>query len=660
MKKIQSKLCRHKFAVTMLFSLIIGLSVFSSDAGAAQEDADIVQTEADKRVIPDKYNTMPVAGEGGFTTVADEGFSVTSLEGKQQLVKFQGGAKGERKINLQYANKNLEGTFIIENVDFSATIDKLTILSEVYRDESKKKLDITFKNCVFRTFSAGRDATEYVKFKFENCSFESINGSNLELKRCYLGGGIEDRIIPFSNFTIIDSYIANPTSLKESTGEIHVDGVQIYGWKTVEAHDIKFDGCRFEMPAITYENAPKSYVNACIMLQLEFNNGRNISFENCYINGGGFAVYASSKADKTTGEDWTYENTYFKNLKFGCASRWGKVYTKKQHPDVQLNKDTWTDADSIYVGTVSRDKKNKCVNLCVANDTNEDRTFAVYTSSGKKYDFTIEACPKWSQINGRKFEELPFDNLYTIPEDAEWIVCYETTNGAFNQVRYENWTDKELVLTKDTAGNQVVKEKGKNVTYEVKDIVLNKNIYTYTGKEIKPQVTVKDTEGNIIGSEYYSVKYVKNKNSGIATVNVMMKAPYNGTYNKTFTIKPVVPAIAKLTVTKNSVNVTLKKCNSDISGYVIELSTDRQFKNGSVVSHRLYKTLNSKTFRNLKPDTVYYVRVKTYKTTNVAWVNKNVYSDYTKTLSTKTAKTATLAKTIKKTKVIKKAKTTKK
>ena len=72
-------------------------------------------------------------------------------------------------------------------------------------------------------------------------------------------------------------------------------GIQIYGNNTdstVKTENIHFDNCRFEMPSLRYPNAKKAYVNACIMLQTEFSDGDNMSFENCYINGGGYSMYA--------------------------------------------------------------------------------------------------------------------------------------------------------------------------------------------------------------------------------------------------------------------------------------------------------------------------------------------------------------------------------
>ena len=436
------------FVILITITLIIAIS---TSANADEETTAIGYTSEDTNVFPDKYNTMATAPEGGFTIIErGSTLNVTNLEGQPMTIKFQDSGT-EQKINLKYANADLEGTIVFENVDFSATMDKLTILNTEVRMENQKRITFIFRNCVFKNFSGGRNPNDYVHYTFENCTFTMFYGSNADLNRCFLGGGVSDRIVPFCNVSVNNCYIANPTCETTVDGEIHVDGTQIYGWETTDAFEIRFDGSRFEMPALSYPNAPKVYVNACIMLQLEFSNGHDISFTNCYVNGGGMSVYASCKNDRQ------YSNTYFKNLKFGCARRYSKIYPT-QAAGVELNLDTWTDSESIYVGTVYRDSSSQTVNISVTNDTNQPRTFRIYTSSGRFYDFEIEECPLWKDFNGRKFEDFPFDRLFTIPEYSDWVVCYETTGGIFKQIRYVNWGDNELVLNRNYNGDFSVNE----------------------------------------------------------------------------------------------------------------------------------------------------------------------------------------------------------
>lgn len=626
---------------------------------ASEGGTPIRQTTEDTHVIPDKYNTMAVAPSGGFTTIKNENtLSVTNSEGQPVTIKFYT-SENVQKIDLEYSNKDLEGTILFENIDFSSAMDTLVIQGDSARQNTKKKVHFIFKNCVFSKFNCSREGNEYVEYTFENCTFQSFWGSNAIIKNCYFGGGIGDRIIPFCRVTVEDCYIANPTSRVASEEAIHTDGTQLYGWETTEVYDVRFSRCRFEMPAIQYPNAPKTYVNACIMLQLEYNNGHDISFTDCYVNGGGYSVYASFTNNRQ------YKNTYFKNLKFGCSARYGKIYRRILADGVTLNEDTWTDASSIYVGTVNRNSNNKII-LSVSNDTNQKRTFKVYTSSGKSYNFTIGACPRFEDFGSKTFEQFPFDKLYTIPEAADWIVCYDTTAGKFKQVRYINWGDSDLVLTKDNAGNNIVKELNNSIPPEfpavpespaapitpvvpetpvtpevpgqpensdkgiptVKSVTLSKTSYIYSGKDIKPKVVIKDENGTVLSASDYLITYENNKKVGIGTVKITMNGDYKGTYTRKFTIRPAGTNIRKAAKKGNKITVAWKQIKQT-TGYQIQISTDKKFKdkNTKTYSIKNNKTI-SRTFKIPQTKKPYYVRVRTYKIVKIDGVNKKVYSTW--------------------------------
>lgn len=70
-----------------------------------------------------------------------------------------------------------------------------------------------------------------------------------------------------------------------------------------------------------------------------------------------------------------------------------------------------------------------------------------------------------------------------------------------------------------------------NVTINIddKDIV-------YTGKEIKPVITVTDKGGGRVNPESYDIEYENNINAGTATVIITGKADYIGSITKTFVI----------------------------------------------------------------------------------------------------------------------------
>ena len=71
---------------------------------------------------------------------------------------------------------------------------------------------------------------------------------------------------------------------------------------------------------------------------------------------------------------------------------------------------------------------------------------------------------------------------------------------------------------------------------------------------------------------------------------------------------------------------------SGVSGYEIQLATDKKFKkNKKTVTIKKQKTTKT-TVKKLKAKKKYYVRVRTYKTVN----GKKVYSSWSKVKSVKT------------------------
>ena len=94
---------------------------------------------------------------------------------------------------------------------------------------------------------------------------------------------------------------------------------------------------------------------------------------------------------------------------------------------------------------------------------------------------------------------------------------------------------------------------------------------TYTGSEIKPNITVKDGTTTLVNGTDYTVSYKNNVNAGTATVTISFKGNYSGTKTVTFSIveksptKPSEPsAPTKITSSSLSVNETLG-CISKIS-----------------------------------------------------------------------------------------------
>jgi len=186
------------------------------------------------------------------------------------------------------------------------------------------------------------------------------------------------------------------------------------------------------------------------------------------------------------------------------------------------------------------------------------------------------------------------------------------------------------IVKKCTVCNKTVT----STIYYPKTISLSATSYTYNGKVKKPSVTVKNSKGNKIGSQYYSVSYSKGrKNVGKYTVTIKFKGNYTGTIKKTFTIKPKSTSISKLTAGKKKFTVKWKKQTSQTTGYQIQYSTNKNFKSAKTVTVSKNKT-TSKAVSKLKAKKKYYVRIRTYKTVG----KTKIYSSWSKAKTVTTKK----------------------
>lgn len=153
---------------------------------------------------------------------------------------------------------------------------------------------------------------------------------------------------------------------------------------------------------------------------------------------------------------------------------------------------------------------------------------------------------------------------------------------------------------------------------------------TYTGKALKPAVTVKFGKTKLKVGTDYSVTYKNNKKIGLATAIVKGKGKYSGAKKVAFKINPKGTAFTKQTAGNRQ--ITLKWKNpKNVTGYEIQYSLKKSFSGKKAVKIKKAKTLTT-TVRKLKANKTYYVRIRTYATVN----KKNYCSAWSKAIAVKT------------------------
>ena len=438
---------RRVRALSLLLAVTMAVTVFLPGVRVKADDKVAVsQQDEDINVIPDKYNT----GASGDLKVFN---GDTDQWGKAIIVGKKNGADvnlalkesvdkktGEVSFNMNFKSlaelKALEGEVVLENIDFSGF--KIDAKSD---SAHQNDLTIVFRNCRFANVVKAFEDSK-VTFKFENCNLIRFEGSNAAFKRCALGGSINDPMHIFRNVTVEDTYFSDINF--GSTNGTHIDAVQIFGQKGMDIGHIHFRNCRFEVPSIEFEGST-AYVNACIMLQIEYSNGSDIHFEDCILNGGGSTIYA------VTDDDFSMTDVSFKDLKIGSAHAFNAIY-----PIIDPNAhfENITSTDSLYIGTVS--KEGGKTSFSVTNDTPFDRKLLIVTDKGD-FSFDIPAGPTKKTLKDRTFKaftDLPADLKKVINADVGYAVCLDVTDPKdITQIRFVNYTGSTVMIDSSYYGD---------------------------------------------------------------------------------------------------------------------------------------------------------------------------------------------------------------
>ena len=99
---------------------------------------------------------------------------------------------------------------------------------------------------------------------------------------------------------------------------------------------------------------------------------------------------------------------------------------------------------------------------------------------------------------------------------------YEIIPSGLNSLNYDITYEKGILKTNI-------------ITLTDDNVLVEQGPFTYTGKEIKPNITVIE-DGIILDSNDYNLEYTNNINSGIGRIKVTCKNHYIGIIEKTFTI----------------------------------------------------------------------------------------------------------------------------
>ena len=207
--------------------------------------------------------------------------------------------------------------------------------------------------------------------------------------------------------------------------------------------------------------------------------------------------------------------------------------------------------------------------------------------------------------------------------DLEHVLCLYDEE----EYDYALWFDEAMWLTVDGVTVHV----GAPLTVETSSCEITVKDKTYTGKALKPAVTVTYNGEKLKKGTDYTVTYENNTKVGTATATVKGIGNYTGSKKATFKIKPKGTTLSKVTPGKKKLTVTWKKQTKQVSGYQIQYGTKKDFSNAKKVTVSGANTAKT-TIKKLKAKKTYYMRIRTYKTVS----GKKYYSSWSKAKKTKT------------------------
>ncbi len=424
----------------LLASLFVLVVIFSLYLNFRQNEMDIVDTNIPKSDVQEEYikkNTNDLLDIPDKTnTGIDKSVPLAVIDslGEHDGIYYKFSSNNTKlSLDLFYSNRELGNEILIKDKDFSKF--PFTMLNDTEVTERKT---VVFENCKFYSIASSRQDS-MVNYVFKNCSINNFTGSNASFDKCYFGGSILDALNPFRNVTVTNSFISDLSHPTTDIKELHSDGVQIYGYKGLDAVNIHFDNCRFEVPSIPYTMNVGVYVNSCISASLEYSNGSNLTFTNIIMNGGAYSIYAGVDAP------FKVNDVKFQNVKVGSSKVWGNIYPR---PNPDITYENIVDTDKLYVTTVKKNTDDG-IDLYVTNDTETDRKLIVITDDYVEHEYIIKGSPlvgKLSEtaVNALTIDDFSIDKQITINADTQWVICYDESILTANQIRYVNWGKDEV------------------------------------------------------------------------------------------------------------------------------------------------------------------------------------------------------------------------
>lgn len=293
-----------------------------------------------------------------------------------------------------------------------------------------------------------------------------------------------------------------------------------------------------------------------------------------------------------------------------CSNRYGNVYTGSEIiPDITLT----------YKGEVLTNGEDYSIEF----KNNIDVGYGIYTIKGiNDAGYTGELSLSYRIIasslsrptitvsktcilkNGTAIPEVKLVyNGKTLIKDTDYILSYENnTSVGTGKVRITGIGNFSGTITK------LYKVVMPPVSVTKCSFTGLADTRVYTGKAIKPVITVKNGTKKLTSGTHYTVSYSNNVKCGTATITIkgVESNGYNGTKKLTFKIRPGKTTAKVVNVKYNEQKVTWSKITGATHYYIYKSSNNKTYKYVKSVkasADRVYKS------KGLDAGKTYYYRV---------------------------------------------------
>lgn len=314
------------------------------------------------------------------------------------------------------------------------------------------------------------------------------------------------------------------------------------------------------------------------------------------------------KAVLESGKSWTKTWAELPKYKAGKEIAYKVVASAVSGYSVKVSGDVEKGYTVTYAHSVAKTKvtvKNTWNDLNNVVDSRPSKLVVEIYANGKATGkrVTLTSANKWtatvSNLNKKSAGKVISYTGKVVGAPSGYSISIKSANGTVNV------TSKYTKITKKL------------------NLKLSKTSYVYTGKNLKPTVTVYNGKKKV-ANKYYTVTYKNNKNTGYATVIVKGKGKFAKYAGKaSFIIRPKQ-------MRKPSVKSTGKKTlavgwvrDAQATKYVVQYSQNNKFQGKTTKSVTINKnTISKTTLKGLASGRYYYVRVRSYKVAN----GKNIYA----------------------------------